>query len=613
LHDHFENLARLVELEAKAQSERSRAELAALTQEGAERSGRSLLDLVVADEQAALAGRVVLELKKRTEGAELPWNLMGTGSPVLLSKPGWAEPLRGVVTERDRRAIRVALNALPDDEIEGPLRLDLSRDEITTAREKRALERARSTKQGRTRELIEVFAGRRAPIQTEEDPPELDRSLDDTQRDAAAFALTAEDVALIHGPPGTGKTRTVVEVIRAAAMRGEKVLACAPSNTAVDNLVERLVRMDLSVVRLGHPARIHRDLVEHSLELLVERHDDVRRARKLVKEAWSLRRQADRWTRAKPAPGEKRELRAEARRLMEDARRMEATAAAQILDRADVLCTTCSVDAEIIGGRRFDRVVIDEACQCTEPSAWIPILYGAKVVLAGDHRQLPPTIVSMEAASEGLAKSLFERILETHGSNVSRQLCVQYRMHRSIMEFSNDEMYGGTLIAHESVAEHRIGELDPLCFIDTAGAGWNEEIEPGGESRFNTEEANLVAKKVAELRTLGVAAADIGVITPYAAQARTLRLLIEDDVEVDSVDGFQGREKEAIVISLVRSNPDGEIGFLSDYRRMNVALTRARKRLIVIGDSSTIAGDPFYSRMISWFERHRAYSTVWEL
>ena len=268
-------------------------------------------------------------------------------------------------------------------------------------------------------------------------------------------------------------------------------------------------------------------------------------------------------------------------------------------------------------------MVIDEACQCTEPSAWIPILYGDRLVLAGDHRQLPPTVISLEAAREGLARSLFERILESQGERVSRQLQVQYRMHRSIMAFSNEEMYRGTLIAHGSVAEHRLADLPgvetnamteaPLTFIDSAGAGWDEEIEPDGESRFNREEAGLIARMVESLRSAGVQPTDVGVITPYAAQARLLRGVIEEAVEVDSVDGFQGREKEAILISLVRSNAGGEIGFLADYRRMNVALTRARRKLIVVGDSSTIGGDRFYGRMLSWFEQAGAYSSVWEL
>jgi predicted DNA helicase len=245
------------------------------------------------------------------------------------------------------------------------------------------------------------------------------------------------------------------------------------------------------------------------------------------------------------------------------------------------------------------------------------------VVLAGDHCQLPPTVISREAAEGGFQRSLFERVLADLGPAIARRLNVQYRMHQAIMEFSSRQFYDGTLIAHESVANHTLADLrdvadgpdtrDPIEFVDTAGASFDEEVEPDGESRRNPGEAERVHRKVSRLVDAGVAPADIAVITPYAAQVRLLRgLLPWAAVEVDSVDGFQGREKEAVVISLVRSNPDGEVGFLGDIRRMNVALTRARRRLIVIGDSATLAAHPFHRRMIEYFESAGAHRTVWQ-
>lgn len=596
---HFEGLLRLVELEAAAQAERTQAALERLTPDQAERAGLSILDLVVADEHAGLGGRVILELRRRTEGAELPWSRIDVGSPVILAG------LRGVVTERDRRRLLVAFSSV-DEEPEAPLRLDLSSDEITAEREKRALRTAENA----APRFVELFAGRAEP-RFDPEAPIVDVDLDDTQKEAIAFALTAHDVALIHGPPGTGKTRTAAALIGAAVARGDKVLACAPSNIAVDNLLERLVALGLDAVRLGHPARISKGLVDRSLDLLVERHESVRLARKLVKEAWALRRQADRFTRSKPPPGHKKELRAEARRLLADARRFEREATEQILDGADVVCATTSLDTELLGGRRFDLLVLDEACQCTEPSAWIPLRLAETVVLAGDHQQLPPTVISEAALRGGLAKSLFEQILDRYGPSVSRRLGVQYRMHRHIMGFSNDRFYEGTLEADASVADHTLQDLPPLSFVDTAGSGWQEAVEPDGESRLNEGEAELVAKKVTELLERGVPRDTLGVITPYAAQVRLLRSLIED-VEVHTVDGFQGREKDAILISLVRSNWDGDIGFLADLRRMNVALTRARKHLVVIGDSATVGAHPFYAAMIEYFEAHGAYGTVWD-
>jgi ATP-dependent RNA/DNA helicase IGHMBP2 len=438
------------------------------------------------------------------------------------------------------------------------------------------------------------------------------------------FALSARDVELIHGPPGTGKTTAVVEVVRQAVRRGRKVLVCAPSNLAVDNLFERLLGFGERVVRLGHPARVLPELREHTLDLLVEQHHDVRLARKLVKQALALFREADRRTRAAPKPGARRQLREDAKSLLADARRLEVQAVESILDSASVLCaTTTGLDSQVLGTRRFDLAVIDEACQSTEPGCWIPLLRCDRVVLAGDHCQLPPTVVSQEAAAQGFAVSLFERLMGLYGGQIARRLAVQYRMHEAIMGFSSAEFYDGDLEADPTVRQHLLIGLQgvrdtamtgsPAEFVDTAGAGFDEELEPDGESRLNRQEAELAQHKVKELLDCGVNPADIAVIAPYAAQVRLLRsLLAVPGLEIDSVDGFQGREKEAVVISLVRSNPKGEIGFLGDLRRMNVALTRARRRLVVIGDSATLAGEPFYQRMIEYFERLGAYRTVWE-
>jgi predicted DNA helicase len=431
-------------------------------------------------------------------------------------------------------------------------------------------------------------------------------------------------VGLIHGPPGTGKTTTVVEVIRQAIRRGRKVLACAPSNLAVDNIFERLLGFRERVVRLGHPARVLPELREHTLDLLVEGHRDVRLARKLVKQALSLFREASRQRRTAPKPGERRQLRDDARSLMADARRMELQAAESILDSAAVICTTTTgIDSQLLGPRRFDLVVIDEACQSTEPGCWIPLLRGDRLVLAGDHCQLPPTVISQEAAAEGFGISLFERLMNHYGPDIARRLTVQYRMHQAIMDFPSRELYDGQLEAHASVREHRICDLEgmavaqitewPLEFIDTAGAGYDEELEPDGESRMNRQEAAVVARKVRELVAAGLAARDIAVISPYGAQVRLLREQLDvPGLEIDSVDGFQGREKEAVVISLVRSNPKGEIGFLADIRRMNVGITRARRKLLMVGDSATLGGHPFYTRLLEYCEGLGAYRTVWE-
>jgi predicted DNA helicase len=281
------------------------------------------------------------------------------------------------------------------------------------------------------------------------------------------------------------------------------------------------------------------------------------------------------------------------------------------------------LDSKVIGDRTFDLVVIDEASQTTEPACWISILRAGRVILAGDHCQLPPTVISQAAARQGLATSLMERLIEEIGIGISHRLSIQYRMHSAIMGFSSDEFYDSSLIAAPLVACHLLETLPgvastphtttPLEFIDTAGASYDEEVEPDGESRFNSAEADLVVRRVQSLLDAGLEATNIAVIAPYAAQVRLLRERLPiDNLEIDTVDGFQGREKEAVIITLVRSNTQGEIGFLADTRRMNVALTRARRKLIVIGDSATIGGHEFYARMLGYFELHDAYRTVWQ-
>jgi ATP-dependent RNA/DNA helicase IGHMBP2 len=289
-----------------------------------------------------------------------------------------------------------------------------------------------------------------------------------------------------------------------------------------------------------------------------------------------------------------------------------------------VLCATLTgLNNDVLGQRQFDLAVIDEAGQSTEPACWLPLMRCRRLVMAGDHCQLPPTVISQEAAQEGFAVSLLERLVSLHGRMVTRRLEVQYRMHEAIMGFSSAQFYDGSLEAHGSVRGHLLCHLPevapqpftqvPVEFIDTAGAGYDEQPEPDGESRRNPGEAELVCRKVQAMLAAGVPAESIAVISPYAAQVRLLRdKLAVPGLEIDSVDGFQGREKEAVVLSLVRSNQEGEVGFLGDVRRMNVALTRARRKLLVIGDSATLSSHPFYQSLFSYFEFLGAYQSVWE-
>jgi predicted DNA helicase len=375
-------------------------------------------------------------------------------------------------------------------------------------------------------------------------------------------------------------------------------------------------------VRLGHPARVSESLREHTLDELAGRHPDAKQARKFYKDAHALFRKAGKWTRAKPEPGERANLRREARSLIDDARKLEDRAVERILDGASILCATLTgLNPEVLGNRAFDLVVIDEACQTAEPACWIAIGRAKRIVLAGDHCQLPPTVLSIDAARQGLSVSLMERLVARYGPLVTRRLRVQYRMHEAIAGFSSAEFYEGDLIADESVKAHRLCDLpgvatdprtaSPVRYVDTAGAGYDEEEV--NDSRRNPQEAELVGMQVRALLDAGLSPEQIAVIAPYSAQVKLLRdALAVPGLEIDSVDGFQGREKEAVVFSMVRSNPEGEVGFLADVRRTNVALTRARRALIVVGDSATLANHPFYQKLLTYFEGIGAYGSVWE-
>ncbi len=619
--DHFQVLARLVQVEAQAEARQAWVRAQRLSPSQAEKRGQSLLGLSVESAEEGLGGRFILKLRKRKRAHPLPWTRLGIGSPVALTSEASHErpTYRGIISGTDSRFVWVALDELPVGSRDRlTWRIDLAHDEAATQRQLAALQRARHSAGDRLAELRDVLMGRKAPaFANHPGPIDFDTRLNPFQQDAVRHALAAQDVALIHGPPGTGKTTTIVEVIRQCLKRGQRVLASAPSNRATDNLLERLLPLGFPVVRLGHPARVLPELRKATLDLQVEAHASFAHAQNLQAQAKSLRRRAERQPNSRNARRIRQLLRQDAQRLETQARRLQAGIAEDVLDHAQVVCTTTTgLDADVLGNQQFDLAVIDEACQGTEPGCWIPLLRSRKVVLAGDHCQLSPTVLSKEAEEAGFGISLFERVHGLFGPTITRRLEVQYRMNEQIMRFSSLEFYENALVSHPSVSEHRLAGLPGLNssgltqaavdYHDTAGLNYREEQETAGDSRYNTAEAVLVTRQVRHLVEAGLPPQDIGVITPYSAQVRLIRRLLPDPLiagglEVNSVDGFQGREKEAIVISLVRSNEDQQIGFLSEIRRTNVALTRARRKLIVIGDSETLGADPFYARLFAYF------------
>jgi superfamily I DNA and/or RNA helicase len=618
---YFSQLVKWLDMEGEAERQRMAVRRQMRHRSDVERSGETIIDLRLADHRTGLAGRFLLDFVK-PQGLRLPMNRLRVGSPVVLSDDGDAadDGIPGVVSRRTATSIQVAVERWPEPD---RFRLDLSPDETTRRRQLAAMASARGLTGPRAR-LRDTLLGIETPRFHAERSVAFHTELNPPQADAVRFALSARDVAVLHGPPGTGKTTTLAEVIVQAVHAGGRVLACAPSNTAVDNLLERLVDMLPSVIRVGHPARVFESLRGHTLDELVESDQNSQIVRELWREVEQIMRTASKSSRSKDANRRRGELYAEAGRLRQEARALERHTIKHVIDSADVICTTLTIDDDLLADRRFDLVVIDEACQATEPAIWQAMLRADRLVLAGDHCQLPPTIVSTEAARQGFSRSLMERLVQQFGRDVYRRLTVQYRMNESIMQFSSDHFYDGQLIADASVRSHTLNdlpevdttvpELPTLEFWDTAGAEWDEQMEEDGESKCNPREATWVIGQVQALMETGLQPQQIAVITPYAAQVRLLRnQLLVNDLEIDTVDGFQGREKEAVVISFVRSNPQGEIGFLADTRRTNVALTRAKRALRVVGDSATLATHPFYRALIDYFEANAAYRTVWEL
>ncbi len=618
---YFRRLEQWLALEAVAERERM-AERRSMQRSGdAERSGETLVNLRLIDHRTGLAGRLLLDLAKPA-GALLPMNRLRVGSPVVLSDDDDASDkgISGVISRRTSNAIEVAVEEWPEAT---RLRLDLSPDERTRQRQLSAMQIAKQLS-GSSARLRDMLLGTREPRFDEPKAVEFFTDLNRPQQDAVRFALSSRDIAILHGPPGTGKTTTLAEVVYQAVRQGLKVLACAPSNTGVDNLLERLVEMIPSVIRVGHPARVFETLRGHTLDELVENDSNTAVVRDIKREIEQLMRYATRETRSREGNRARGELFADIGRLRHQAKMLERNTINYVLDSADVICTTTTLDEDLLGDRTFDLVVMDEACQCTEPAMWPAVLRADRLILAGDHCQLPPTVVSAEAARQGLGRSLMERLVQEHGQSIFRRLTVQYRMHEAIMDFSSEQFYAGELVADVSVREHSLPDLagvteddvtSPILeFWDTAGAGWDEELEPDGLSKRNPKEANWVIAQVRKLLDSGVAAEQIAVIAPYAAQVRLIRNRLQHSaIEVDTVDGFQGREKEVVIVTFVRSNAVGEIGFLADTRRTNVALTRAKRALRVIGDSATLANNTFYREMLDYFESHDAYHSVWEL
>lgn len=617
---------RLLQIERQAEVAEAERLLRARSDADLVARGTTLLRLEVVDLEPGFGGRLHAVLRP-SRGQGLPSHRFGPGDVVAVrANKDEAALCTGVFVRARGDQLTIALDD-EDVDLPGLVRLDQIVTDVTFRRMENALRELTRDKKGDDARFLDVLFGEREAAFADATGDErirwFDTTLDPSQRAAVASALRAEQVALVHGPPGTGKTTALVELIRQGVARGERILACAPSNVAVDNLAERLLQAGLRIVRLGHPARVQAAVRDVSLASLVADAPEQKLLRDVRREVdQGLRKvhraktRQDRWA----ARNEVKALRAELRQL-------EGAITKGLVDGAEVvLATTIGAASEHLFERPFDRVVLDEAAQAIEAACWIPMFRGKRVVLAGDHRQLPPTIQSEEAARGGLGRTLFERLIETdRGGTIARMLSVQYRMHERIMGWPSARFYGGALSAAASVRTHLLTDLpdvvasewtsEPLCFVDTAGCGHDESEGDDDGSKSNPGEAELVVRIVTALREANVPASAIAVVTPYNAQVQLLRTRLggETDLEIGTVDGLQGREKEAVVVSLVRSNESGEVGFLAELRRLNVALTRARRHLTIVGDSATLAHDKDLCGLVEHLQQHAHYRSAFEL
>ena len=484
-----------------------------------------------------------------------------------------------------------------------------------------ALERVMKAKDNRLAYLRDLFYTRR-PAETFTFESMRFPWLNASQERAVNDVLRAKDVRVLHGPPGTGKTTTLVEAINETLMRETQVLVCAQSNTAVDWISEKLVDCGIPVLRLGNPTRVNDKMLSFTYEHSFADHPDYPKL-------WQVRRTIREMRRKRRETGERFHQRLD--RLKEVAVELEVRINADIFGQVRVIASTLvGAGNKLLDGQKFGTVFIDEAAQALEAACWIPIRRASRVIFAGDHCQLPPTVKSLEALKGGLGVTLMERIVKNKPECVSL-LQVQYRMNDEIMQFSSDYFYHGQMKSAPEVAHRLIHEGDaPILWFDNSTIELGEDEKDNFKEQFigetfgrvNKGEANLTIsllqiyfQRIGKQRILDDRI-DVGIISPYRAQVQYLRRLIKKRsffkpyrhlISVNTVDGFQGQERDVILISLVRANDTGQIGFLRDLRRMNVAMTRARMKLFILGDAPTLTRHPFYKQLFDYIQETRQH------
>lgn len=430
-----------------------------------------------------------------------------------------------------------------------------------------------------------------------------------SQNNAINNLTASNPFHIVHGPPGTGKTKTLVQAIIQLAASGKKIMVAAPSNAAVDHITEAIARENSAVVRMGNSFKISEKALPYTLKSQVLNSPLMDVVKRLKKNSEAIRKKAFKYKRNfdKEAYQERKRLRNELKEIRRDIRKMEQEMSLGFINGAQIITGTfIGLQDKKLRHLKLDAVFVDEAGQAVEPSIWTVAHYAPQLFMAGDPLQLPPTLFTQKAIDLGLGISLIEQGIKL--GIPTTLLDTQYRMNHKIMQFSNAQFYEDKLTAHSSVSSHTLKNdpYEPIEFIDTAGCGYTEHKDSSG-GISNTGEIEIIQKRLAEINLENIS---VGIISPYRRQVTLLEEVLNNQAQ--TIDSFQGQEKELIIVSLVRSNENGIIGFLKDYRRMNVALTRAKKKLIIIGDSATIGNDSFYQDLLDYIEKQGTYRSAWE-
>lgn len=609
------------------------------------KAGRAILNLSGRNAGHGLGGTHLIKLVQ-TSG--LPTNEISVGDLVILStgRPNGKEP-QATVTEKTNFSITVAFNSKPPPyAYKRGLRLDLFANDIVYQRMLSALKALKGHET-----LLTLVTGQHPfYLADAREALEHKESLNEDQQLAVNQALQARPAFLIHGPPGTGKTTTLVEAIQRSVAEGESILATADSNTAVDNLVGKLADQGIKVLRIGNPARINQDLITYALDYKLQFVKDYQDAQQAWNAIDNLKAEQQQFSAATGQSrrglrdNQIRELASEGKtsrgippgkiqsmarwlhlqeqinEKAEEALSLEEQATHKLLNESTVVCATnATAGAPVLADSHFDTVALDEATQSVEPACLIPMMKGQRYIMAGDHQQLPPTVLNREAQAS-LQITMFERLREIYPLDMNTMLTVQYRMHEAIMAFPNKAFYEGQLTAHESVASHSLADYnlkpqevndlpewlraaiqpEPVAlFLDTSYNALEEQAYRSFSYR-NSLEAAAIYRIGQTLIEAGLPPAELGIISPYDDQASFLKDQFGHPYhpEIKTVDGFQGREKTAILLSFVRSNKAGKMGFLTDYRRLNVAFTRAQRKLVMTGNAELLKQNSTYRLML---------------